>query len=137
MKIIDRLPFADRPHFVTVRGETVDVYRNQIIVWISIDDVLRQLPAVLEGLYDMHGNAMEWCLDAWYDYPKGKKEVTVDPFQIGRPDKDTRFVVRGGAWWMGADGCSSHWRSLNHNNANGFRGFRIVLGPEIPNPFPS
>ena len=48
MKIIDRLPFADRPQLVTVRGEAVDVYRNQIIVWISIDDVLRPLPAILD-----------------------------------------------------------------------------------------
>jgi hypothetical protein len=30
MKIIDRLPFADGPHLVTVRGEAADVYRNQI-----------------------------------------------------------------------------------------------------------
>jgi hypothetical protein len=30
VKIIDRLPFADRPHLVTVRGEAVDVYRNLI-----------------------------------------------------------------------------------------------------------
>jgi hypothetical protein len=48
MKIIDRLPFADRPHLITVRGERVDVYRNQIVVWISIDDVTRPLPAVLD-----------------------------------------------------------------------------------------
>jgi hypothetical protein len=48
MKIIDRLPFADRPHLVTVRGEGVQVYRNQMIVWISIDDVLRPLPAILD-----------------------------------------------------------------------------------------
>jgi hypothetical protein len=41
MKILDRLPFADRRHLVTVRGEAVSVYRNQIIVWISIDDLLR------------------------------------------------------------------------------------------------
>ena len=34
MKITDRLPFADRRHIFTVRGEPVDVYRNQIIVWI-------------------------------------------------------------------------------------------------------
>ncbi len=84
------------------------------------------------GLYDMHGNAMEWCLDAWYEYPKGKKEVTVDPFKIGKPDQDTTFVVRGGAWW--GDSCTSHWRSRNLNNANSFRGFRIVLGPEIRDP---
>jgi hypothetical protein len=47
MKIIDRLPFADRPHIVTVRGEAVDVDRDQIIVWVSIDDMLRPLPAIL------------------------------------------------------------------------------------------
>lgn len=29
MKIIDRLPFAERPHLVTVRGEAVDVYRTR------------------------------------------------------------------------------------------------------------
>jgi serine/threonine protein kinase/formylglycine-generating enzyme required for sulfatase activity len=83
------------------------------------------------GLYDMHGNAMEWCFDAWDEYPSGKRVVTIDPFKIGRPDKDTTFVVRGGAWWCVPKFCTSGWRSRNHNNPNGFRGFRIVLGPEI------
>jgi formylglycine-generating enzyme required for sulfatase activity/serine/threonine protein kinase len=82
------------------------------------------------GLYDMHGNAMEWCFDAWSKYPKGKKEVTVNPLKIGKPDKDT-FVVRGGAWWGQFNACASPWRYKNHNNPNGFRGFRIVLGRAI------
>ncbi len=86
------------------------------------------------GLYDMHGNAMEWCLDAWGEYPEGTEDVTVDPFKIGQPDTETTFVVRGGAWWLGLGDCTSHWRSRNHNNPNGFRGFRIVLGPEIRDP---
>ena len=60
------------------------------------------------GLNDMHGNAMEWCLDDWTEYPKKKNEVTVDPVKIGRPDKETTFVVRGGAWWLPADQCTSH-----------------------------
>jgi hypothetical protein len=47
MKLIDRLPFADRPHLITVSGEAVDVYRNQIIIWISIGDTPRPLPAIL------------------------------------------------------------------------------------------
>jgi formylglycine-generating enzyme required for sulfatase activity/serine/threonine protein kinase len=83
------------------------------------------------GLYDMHGNAMEWCFDAWDEYPKGKKVVTADPFKIGKPNKDTTFVVRGGAWWADSGACTSHWRSRNFNNANGFRGFRIALAPTI------
>jgi serine/threonine protein kinase/formylglycine-generating enzyme required for sulfatase activity len=81
-------------------------------------------------LYDMHGNVMEWCFDAWYEVPKGAADVTVNPFKIGNPDEDA-FVVRGGAWWSAPAMCSSHWRARNHNNANGFRGFRIVLGPQI------
>jgi formylglycine-generating enzyme required for sulfatase activity len=85
------------------------------------------------GLYDMHGNAMEWCHDAWYDYPQGAKDVAVDPFKVGDPEKDT-FVVRGGAWWSSPELCASHWRSKNYNNPNGFRGFRIVLGPAINSP---
>jgi hypothetical protein len=48
MKILDRLPFADRPHIVTVRGEAVDVHRNQIIIWISMNDVLSPMPAILD-----------------------------------------------------------------------------------------
>jgi len=85
----------------------------------------------LWGLYDMHGNVMEWCLDAWSDYPKGLKDVAVDPVRIGRPDRDTSFVVRGGAWWNEDRFCASDWRDRNPNAPNGFRGFRIVLGPEI------
>jgi formylglycine-generating enzyme required for sulfatase activity len=82
------------------------------------------------GLYDMHGNAMEWCFDSWYDYPRRQTEVIINPFKIGPPDKE-RFVVRGGAWWAPPHYCSSHWRYVNYNDPSGFRGFRIVLGPAI------
>ncbi len=54
-------------------------------------------------------------------------------FTIGQPEKD-RFVVRGGAWWSVSRMCASHERQMNHNNPNGFRGFRIVLGPAINQP---
>ena len=65
MKIIDRLPFADRPHLITVRGEAVDVYRNQIIVWISIDDVLRPLPAILDTGHGHNLSIGEGQLKRW------------------------------------------------------------------------
>ena len=32
MKILDRLPFGERPHVIAMGRDTVDVYRNQIIV---------------------------------------------------------------------------------------------------------
>jgi formylglycine-generating enzyme required for sulfatase activity len=76
----------------------------------------------------MHGNAQEWCFDAWSAYPKDAKQTLVDPVHFGDPAKDT-FVVHGGAWWMTADACTSSWRDrVLATPANGFRGFRVVLG---------
>jgi sulfatase modifying factor 1 len=81
------------------------------------------------GLYDMHGNAMEWCRDRWYDYPGRTTVSETDPYRPGKPTTES-FVVRGGAWWLAADTCTSHWRSLCTNTpAGGYRGFRIALAP--------
>lgn len=81
------------------------------------------------GLYDMHGNAMEWCRDRWYEYPGRTTASETDPYRPGRPAVES-FVVRGGAWWLAADTCSSHWRSLCTNTpAGGYRGFRVALAP--------
>jgi hypothetical protein len=65
MKIIDRQPIADRPHMVTVRGETVDVHRNQIIVWLSINDVLRPLPAILDTGHGHNLSIGRGLLERW------------------------------------------------------------------------
>ncbi len=65
MKIIDRLPFADRPHLVTVRGEAVDVYRNQIIIWVSINDAQRPLPAILDTGHGHNFSIDEGQLSRW------------------------------------------------------------------------
>ncbi len=48
------------------------------------------------GLYDMHGNAMEWCLDAWHEFPAAGAADAIDPFTRSRPGIDL-FVCRGGA----------------------------------------
>jgi formylglycine-generating enzyme required for sulfatase activity len=82
------------------------------------------------GLYDMHGNAIEWCLDAWYEYPRSSKQVAVDPVTIGRPGRGASFVSRGGAWWIGGGECKSGWRDRTPDAPIGFHGFRIVLGTE-------
>ncbi len=84
------------------------------------------------GLFDMHGNVMEWCGDAWYNLPKGKVGVTVDPHHPVKNERD-RAVVRGGAWYLGTGEASSYWRWLHHLNANAYRGFRVVLAPTLKN----
>ncbi len=71
------------------------------------------------GLYDMHGNVNEWCLD-WYGETKSSG---TDPKGAA---SGTYRVYRGGGWYFEPKCCTSSLR--NHNpcfgeNHNGFRLF--------------
>ncbi|WP_422661891.1 formylglycine-generating enzyme family protein [Pannus brasiliensis] len=68
------------------------------------------------GLYDMHGNVREWCLDSWRaNYDEGTIE-----------DSDRR-VLRGGSWNTGPRSCRSAYRAKFAASASLYDiGFRVV-----------
>ncbi|MCQ2396415.1 MAG: formylglycine-generating enzyme family protein [Lentisphaeria bacterium] len=73
------------------------------------------------GLYDMHGNAWEWCLD-WYSENLGTAAV-IDP--VGEKSGKYR-VLRGGSWLVGTQDCRSATRAYNISGCTGFYGLRVV-----------
>jgi formylglycine-generating enzyme required for sulfatase activity len=79
-------------------------------------------PANAWGLYDMHGNVYEWCMDWYGDYPSGS---VTDP--TGAVEGSDR-VLRGGYWNTDAKSCRS---ALRIDGAPSYRsddcGLRVSL----------
>ena len=79
-------------------------------------------PANDWGLFDMHGNVWEWCLDWYGDYPSGS---VTDPTGA---DEGSNRVLRGGGWNDHAGNCRSAYRNSNAPSDRNFRyGVRISL----------
>jgi formylglycine-generating enzyme required for sulfatase activity len=77
------------------------------------------------GLYDMTGNAREWCSD-WYDKNYYANSPELDP---AGPASGTVRVSRGGGWNSPAAQCSSARRGYGEPSARDFNlGFRVVQG---------
>lgn len=72
------------------------------------------------GLYDMHGNVSEWCLD-WFDqYPE---TTLIDPTG---PAHGTYKVHRGGGWFVEGSLCSSASRDFEDPKSRLSVGFRVA-----------
>jgi formylglycine-generating enzyme required for sulfatase activity len=74
------------------------------------------------GLYDMHGNVLEWCGDWYGEYAKAD---AVDP--IG-PNDGTLRVLRGGSWFPITRLCRAAHRSKHTPDYRyNFIGFRVTM----------
>ena len=74
------------------------------------------------GLYDMHGNVREWCLDYYGSLLGGN-----DP--VGGVTVNWR-VLRGGGFESAASNCGAAWRESNNPSFSAaYDGFRVVCFP--------
>jgi formylglycine-generating enzyme required for sulfatase activity/tetratricopeptide (TPR) repeat protein len=76
------------------------------------------------GLYDMHGNISEWCMDNWHQNYYGAP----DNGTVWEGGDSTLRVLRGGSWFEVGSYCRSARRDrLDHGYLSGFSGFRVAL----------
>jgi formylglycine-generating enzyme required for sulfatase activity len=83
-----------------------------------------QLKANDWGLYDMHGNAWQWCQDHYgIDYYKSSPKQNPTG-----PNSDGMRVLRGGAWDCEPVHCGAAFRRPNEPALRSYNfGFRVVL----------
>ncbi|WP_347272277.1 SUMF1/EgtB/PvdO family nonheme iron enzyme [Pseudanabaena sp. FACHB-1998] len=82
------------------------------------------------GIYQMHGNVREWCLDEWHDSyadkPENlKKQGNQAWGELNMDNNNNYYLQRGGSWGDYAIGCRSAYRGRHyargHNRGVGFR----------------
>jgi formylglycine-generating enzyme required for sulfatase activity len=89
-----------------------------------------QFPPNAFGLYDMHGNVLEWCQDVHHD---NYNEAPTDgsAWEIEGDSDSNERIFRGGSWYFLPRRC----RSANRNNYYSVEaiinniGFRLVSFP--------
>jgi formylglycine-generating enzyme required for sulfatase activity len=86
-----------------------------------------QFPPNAFGLYDMHGNVLEWCQDVWHSSYDGAP-VDGSAWVIG--GYNSRRMLRGGCWSFDPSGCRSANRyDYVSDHAGYVFGFRLVSVP--------
>ncbi len=80
------------------------------------------------GLYDMHGNVWEWCLDTWHNSYDG---APTDGSAWETGGHSTTRVRRGGSWYINPWRCRSALRNYFNSDETDFDliGFRLVSFP--------
>ena len=84
------------------------------------------------GLYDIHGNVSEWCLDLYGDYPGAVTDPKGPTLPASVEGWDFR-VVRGGSWYYWAQCCrvAYRWAILPGGDGRFYgRGLRAALTPD-------
>ena len=102
----------------------IGTVQNSNGIWLARTTAVGSYAPNAWGLYDMHGNVFEWCLDWYGDYASGS---VADP---KGPTSGLFRVLRGGGWIYDARECRSAYRDFGPpNSGRNSLGFRVVLAP--------
>ena len=99
-------------------------------VYLKETTEVASFPANPWGLYDMHGNVWEWCLDHWHGNYHGAP-ADGSAWLDSDVNKDSKRLLRGGSWHGRPAYCRSDYRDGNHPDyRNASIGFRICCLPQ-------
>lgn len=92
--------------------------------WRQETTEVGSFPANSFGLYDMHGNVWEWCLDHWHENYEG---APTDGSPWLEKEEELPRVIRGGSWSDTAYYCRSGVRLFALPDFKGqLIGFRVA-----------
>ncbi len=103
-------------------GETIDPevvnYRGEETTVVGI------FPANSYGLYDMHGNILEWCADKYH----GNYLGAPTDGSVWHNDSNNTYILRGGSWYSKLSYCRSAFRTYHTPDCRfPYFGFRVCL----------
>ncbi|MDJ0898891.1 MAG: SUMF1/EgtB/PvdO family nonheme iron enzyme [Xenococcus sp. MO_188.B8] len=104
-------------------GETITDKLANYGINIKETTLVGQFPPNAFGLYDMHGNVREWCLDDWHENYIGAPTDGSAWFS----KESSMKVLRGGSWNDDPSSGRSAYRIRNeHDRTSNCYGFRVV-----------
>jgi hypothetical protein len=110
-------------------GESLD--KNQANFESDSTTDVGSFPPNAFGLYDMHGNVWEWCLDTWHGNYQG---APTDGTAWTTGENSKLAILRGGSWDNSPRYCRSTCRTRNEPDVqDDMVGFRVVSEIEEPN----
>jgi eukaryotic-like serine/threonine-protein kinase len=103
-------------------GDTIDPevvnYRGEETTVVGI------FPANSYGLYDMHGNILEWCADKYH----GNYIGAPTDGSVWHNDSNGTYILRGGSWYSKSSYCRSAFRTYYTPDCRfPYFGFRVCL----------